>query len=97
MSTNDYILAVQRLAEFVEVDCVGLEGVWLDGAGRSVLIKVQFSELPVVCQEKRHGTHRTAISNAIRANHAEAQLEELWDLVSPGHRQVREAMDLQSY
>ena len=42
-------------------------------------------------------TYRTTISNAVRGNNAESQLEEVWDLVPPCHRQVREAMNLESY
>jgi hypothetical protein len=52
MCTNDHILAAQRLAEFVEVDCVGLEGVRLDGTGRSILVTLVFSDLSIVTLRK---------------------------------------------
>jgi hypothetical protein len=51
----------------------------------------------LVHSNRWQGTHRATVSNAIRANHAEAQFEEVRDLVSPGHGQVREAMNLQPY
>jgi hypothetical protein len=38
--TNDDILAAQRLAEFVEIDRVRFESVWLDGTGGSILVSL---------------------------------------------------------
>ena len=39
-------------------------------------------------------THGTAIANAVRSDNAEAQLQEVRDLVSPRYGEIREAMDL---
>jgi hypothetical protein len=50
--TNDHIVTAQRLAEFVEIDRVRLERVWLDGTGRSILITLVSDYLSIVALGK---------------------------------------------
>lgn len=92
MCTNNHVVAAERLAELVEVNSVGLESVWLNGTGRGILHRCWLASGTLMA--RCEATYGTSVANTVWADNTETQLEEVWDLVSPCHRQVRESMDL---
>jgi hypothetical protein len=81
----DYdFLAAKRYTEIVEVNGLRLEGIRFEGAFWCIL-RHQLVNSKASGRKHPMLTHRTTISDAIRSDNTEAELEKMRDLVSPAH------------